>query len=138
MTTLATTPTSVPAATHHLAPRVLGAALALGVAYAHVKDQGGFPGDKAPHYVGVGYYLLELAAVVVAVALLAKASRHTWALSLGVAVGPAVGFVLSRGPGLPNYSDDKGNWFEPLAVGSLLVEGLLLLLSGFVLLRARR
>ena len=138
MTTLATTPATAPAATHPLAPRVLGAALALGVAYAHVKDQGGFPGDKAPGYVGVGYYLLELAAVVVAVALLVRASRQTWVLSLGVAVGPVVGFVLSRGPGLPDYSDDRGNWFEPLAVGSLLNEALLLLLSGFVLLRARR
>ena len=144
MTTLAPTPTptptptSAPAATQHLATRGLAAALAVGVAYAHVKDQGGFPGDKAPGYVGGGYYLLELAAVVVAVALLVRANRPTWLLSLGVAVGPVVGFVLSRGPGLPDYNDDKGNWFEPLAVGSLLVEAVLLLLSGFVLLRARR
>ena len=132
-------------ATHQLAPRVLGAALALGVAYAHVKDQGGFPGDKAPGYVGVGYYLLELAGLGVALALLAGGGavvsqqlRKVWLLTLGIAVGPIVGFVLSRGPGLPNYSDDKGNWSEPLAVASLLTEALLLLIAAGVLLHAAR
>ena len=138
-------------ATHQLAPRVLGAALALGVAYAHVKDQGGFPGDKEPGYVGVGYYLLELAGLGVALALLAGGShggvagtavsrqlRKVWALTLGVAVGPILGFVLSRGPGLPNYSDDKGNWSEPLAVASLIIEGLLLLIAAGVLLHTAR
>ena len=136
--------TSKPA-THQLAPRLLGAALALGVAYAHLKDQGGFPGDKAPGYVGVGYYLLELAGLGVALALLAggvaaagRQLRRVWILTLVVAVGPIVGFVLSRGPGLPNYSDDKGNWTEPLAVASLITEGLLLLLAAGVLLPATR
>ena len=128
-------------AEHHLASRLLGAALALGVAYIHVKDQGGFPGDKAPGYVGVGYWLLEIAGLVAAVALLAGAGRHTvkaWALSFAVAVGPLVGYVLSRGPGLPNYTDDKGNWTEPLGVASLVVEGLLLVLAATLLTRSNR
>jgi hypothetical protein len=40
-----------------------------------------------------------------------------------------LGYVLSRGPGLPNYTDDIRNWAEPLGVASLAVETALLALS---------
>jgi hypothetical protein len=50
-----------------------------------------------------------------------------------VAAGPILGYVLSRGPGLPNYGDDIGNWTEPLGVLSLVVEGVLLILSATIL-----
>ncbi len=126
---------------HHVMSRVLGAGLALGVAYLHVKDQRGFPGDKAPAYVGIGYYALELAGLLAAVVLLVGAGRHTakaWLLAVGVAVMPIVGFVLSRGPGLPSYSDDKGNWTETLGVISLIVEGALLVLAVALVARSRR
>lgn len=128
-------------AEQHLASRVLGAGLALGVAYIHVKDQGGFPGDKAPAYVGVGYYVLELVALLTAVVLLVGAGRHTakaWFLAVGVALMPLTGYVLSRGPGLPNYTDDKGNWTETLGVVSLTVEATLLLLAVALVVRSRR
>ena len=130
-----------PAQPHHVPTRLIGAALALGIAYLHVKDQGGFPGDKAPTYVGVGYYLLEAVGLVIALALLAGAGRHTaklWYLAAGVALGPIVGFVLSRGPGLPDYTDDKGNWTETLGLVSLATEGGLLVLAALVLTRSRR
>ena len=124
-----------------LIPRLVGAALALAVAYVHVQDQDGFPGSKEPRYVGLGYYQLELAGLLVALGLLIGLGQHTrkvWLLAVGVAVGPIVGFVLSRGPGLPNYNDDKGNWTEPLGIKSLVIEGLLLVLAVGVLLRSRR
>lgn len=126
---------------HHVLSRIAGAALALGVAYVHVKDQGGFPGEKAPTYVGFGYYALELAGLLAAVLLLAGPGRHTvkaWFLAAGVAVGPIIGFVLSRGPGLPNYTDDKGNWTETLGLVSLVVEGALLVLAAGLVARSRR
>lgn len=142
MVTTAPAPLTLPrTAAHHVVPRVLGAALALAVAYIHVKDQGGLLGLKTPTYVGIGYYLLEIAGVVAAVALLLRPGRHTvqaWLLSIGIAVGPVVGFVLSRGPGLPNYVDDKGNWTETLGLVALTVEGLLLVLAVTVLARSRR
>src|SRR5690348_16398618 len=111
---------------------VVGAVLALAVAYIHVADQGGFPGDKSPAYLGIGYYVLEVVAVVVAVALLVGRSRNrvgTWLLAAAVGAGPMTGYILTRGPGLPGATDDRGNWGEPLGVASLVVEGVLIVLS---------
>jgi hypothetical protein len=102
--------------------------LCVGVAVIHVIDQGGIPGSKTPGYVGIGYWILELVAVLTAVWLIASQAKAPWGIALGVAAGPLIGYVLSRGPGLPDYSDDKGNWAEPLGVLSLVVElGLLVL-----------
>ena len=113
-------------------PAAVGALLALAVAWIHVTDQGGFPGDKSPGYIAVGYYVLELVAVVLAVGLLTPATRHrigTWLVAAAVGAGPMIGYALTRGPGLPGAMDDRGNWGEPLGVASLVVEGILILLS---------
>jgi hypothetical protein len=116
------------------------AALCLAVSWIHVQDQGGFPGDKEPGYVGAGYYLLEVAGVVGAALLLAggpRGRRGPWLLAAAVALGPLVGYVLSRGPGLPDYGDDRGNWSEPLGLVSIAVEVALLATAAAVLLRNR-
>lgn len=60
---------------HHLRTHVPGALLVFAVMYIHVKDQGGFPGEKTPSYVGIGYYLLEGAALLVALVVLARSRR---------------------------------------------------------------
>lgn len=119
------------------ARRATAALLCLGVSVIHVIDQGGVPGSKDPSYVGAGYYVLEIAAVAAALLLLQSKSPAGWLLACAVAAGPAIGYILSRGPGLPHYSDDKGNWGEPLGVVSLIVEGFLLVLSLIPLLAAR-
>jgi hypothetical protein len=113
-------------------PAAVGALLALAVAWIHVTDQGGFPGDKSPAYIAIGYYVLELVAVVLAIALLTPATRNrlgTWLVAAAVGAGPMLGYVLTRGPGLPDATDDRGNWGEPLGVASLVVEAILVLLS---------
>jgi len=112
-----------------LPARLAAAGLCIAVALIHIKDQGGFPGNKQPTYVGIGYYLLELAAIAAAFLLVSKVSRKGWWLAIAVALGPLVGYVLSRGPGLPLYMDDRGNWTETIGLVSLVVEGVLLLLS---------
>lgn len=61
-----------------------------------------------------------------------------WLLAAGVGLGPIVGYLLSRGPGLPSHSDDIGNWAEPLGIVSLVVEGVLLLLALSALAADRR
>lgn len=122
-----------------IAARVVGALLALAVAYTHFSDQGAaFPGTKEPSYVGVGYYIVEAVAVLAALLMLTRGARTGWFLSLGVAVGPIIGYVLSRGPGLPNYVDDKGAWFnEAVAIEAFGAEVLLLVLAAFFVIRAR-
>ncbi|MEW2295622.1 hypothetical protein ABZ719_23435 [Streptomyces sp. NPDC006743] len=111
------------------AARWAGALLCLVVAGIHVVDQGGFTATRDPAYVGIAYHVLEIAAVVAAVLLLMRLPRPGWLLAAGVAAGPVLGYLLSRGPGLPDYRDDVGNWTEPLGLASLAVEGTLLLVS---------
>lgn len=139
MTTTATTPTGTMApamaAATRTAVRVVGAVLALEVTAIHIIDQGGIPGSKTPAYVGGGYYLLELAGLLAAALLFAGMTRPGWFVTIGVACGPLVGYVLSRGPGLPGYDDDRGNWCEPLGLMSLIVEGALLVLAVTMFLR---
>jgi hypothetical protein len=135
------TPTTRHSAKNHMFLRVVAAGLALGVAYIHVRDQGGFPGDKSPAYIALGYYLLEAAGVGTAIALLLAPIRHlrsVWALAVGVALGPLVGYVLSRGPGLPLYTEDRGNWTEMLGIVSVAVEAALLVLATVMLRPSRR
>jgi putative exporter of polyketide antibiotics len=125
-----------------LPARSLAAALSLAVAWIHVQDQGGFPGDKTPGYVGAGYYALEATGVLCAVLLLLaggslRVAPLGWLVAAGVALGPLAGCVLSRGPGLPDYSDDKGNWTEPLGLISVGVEVVLLVLATVALLATR-
>ena len=121
------------AAGSSLVARLVGVVACLAVAAIHVIDQGGLPGTKGPEYVQISYYALEVAGVVAAALLLTSRARVGWWLSLGVAAGPIVGYVLSRGPGMPDYTDDIGNWAEPLGVASLVVEGVLLILAAVAL-----
>ena len=120
------------------ARRATAALLCLGVSVIHVIDQGGIPGSKDPAYVGAGYYVLEIAGIIAALLLIQSDTVLGWLLTAAVAAGPLVGYILSRGPGLPDYTDDKGNWNEPLGVVSLIVEGFLLVLSLTPILTARR
>jgi hypothetical protein len=116
----------------------VAATLCIAVSLIHIKDQGGLPGSKSPGYIALGYYLLEAGGLVVAIGLLTRYARRAWLFAVGVAAGPLAGYVLSRGPGLPAYLDDRGNWSEPLGLISLAVEGTLLVLVIAVLVLNRR
>lgn len=132
--------TSTPLRGVPVALAAVTALLCLAVAAIHLIDQKGVPGSKDPSYIGVAYYLLEISAVVIAVLLLAPRARQSvlvWSVAFFVGLGPILGFVLSRGPGLPSYTDDMGNWTEPLGVISLVVEAVLLLVSLIGVTRAR-
>ncbi|HEV7203025.1 MAG TPA: hypothetical protein VGN18_00375 [Jatrophihabitans sp.] len=113
----------------HLGVRLAAAALLVAVAYIHFADQGFLAFAKDPAYLQVCYVIVEVLALLGAVGVLAHPARGTWLLALGCAAGPLVAFVLTRTIGLPNATDDIGNWGEPLAVASLVVEGLLLLIA---------
>lgn len=118
--------------------RVLGAVLCVVVAAIHVIDQGGIIGSKVPGYVAAGYWVLEVVGLLIAAPMVLTRSRWTWFVAAGVAAGPFLGYVLSRGPGLPDYTDDKGNWFEPLGVSSLVAEAALFVLAAVQFVRDTR
>lgn len=118
---------------------ILGAVLALAVSAVHVLDQGGLTALKDPAYLGYGYWLLELGGVICAALLVSRARRSAgWMLALGVAAGPLVGIIISRSVGLPDATDDIGNWGEPLGVLAIVVEAVLLVLAITTLARASR
>jgi hypothetical protein len=117
------------------AARVIGAVLCLAVVVIHVIDQQGIPGSKSPVYVGVGYWVLEVVGLITAIALAVRATSPAWFVAIGVGSGPLLGYVLSRGPGLPDYTDDVGNWLEPLGVVSLAVEVTLVVLAAVTFIR---
>jgi hypothetical protein len=115
------------------------AALCLTVTVIHLEDQNWFSFGKEPGYVQVGYVILEVIGLFAAAQLLTRPSRIAWLLAASVGLGPFVGYVLSRGPGLPDYTDDRGAWGEPLGVVSLIVEGILFLIAVVALIdRASR
>jgi hypothetical protein len=64
--------------------------------------------------------------------------RLSWFVTIGVGAGPMIGYILSRGPGLPDYTDDMGNWGEPLGVFSLIAETILIVLAVTFFLRTMR
>ena len=116
---------------------IVGAVLALLISVIHVADQGGLTALKDPAYLGYGYWLLELAGIVCAV-LLIRSQTAGWVLALGVAAGPLIGIIVSRSVGLPDATDDIGNWGEPLGVASMVVEVALIALALSVLVRRGR
>jgi hypothetical protein len=115
----------------------VGALLAVAVSVIHVSDQGGLTVLKDPAYLGYGYWMLELAGVICAVLLFTRAPSISWVLALGIAVGPLIGITISRSIGLPDATDDIGNWFEPLGLLAIAVELALVVLSVSVLARTR-
>jgi hypothetical protein len=119
-------------------PSVVGAVLCLAVAWIHVQDQGGLTAMEDPTYLGWMYRVLEVAGVLAAVLLVVRRRSLGWFLALGIAAGPLAGYVVTRTVGLPNATDDIGNWGEPLGVASLVVEGALLALALVELARIRR
>lgn len=120
------------------AAAVAGAVLAVAVTVIHVLDQGGITALKDPAYLGYGYWVLELGGLLCAVLLLTSARRAGWVLAVGVAAGPLLGIILSRSVGLPDATDDIGNWGEPLGVLAMIVEAVLLVLALTALTRRRR
>jgi hypothetical protein len=76
--------------------------------------------------VGVGFALLSVAGMVLAVLLLTADSARVWAAAGLVAALAIAGYLLSRSVGLPTIRDDIGHWADPLGVLALSGEGLLL------------
>jgi len=74
-------------------------------------------------YLGVGYLLIIVASLVLLERLFVVGSRRDFLASAALATAVLLGFIVNRTVGMPGATDDIGNWFEPLGLLSILVEG---------------
>jgi len=123
--------------------RLVGALLALGVAAAHVADQGGVTAFTSPDWIGWGYRLIEAGGALTALAMLlpwpAGLGRPwlRWAAPVLLGAGPFIAYIASRTVGVPGDPSDVGNWGDWVGTVSLFVEAALVLLSASMLLALR-
>jgi hypothetical protein len=80
---------------------------------------------------------LFIAAIVAALALAATLSRTTdnraWAAAGALPALLLLCYVISRSVGLPAFTEDTGEWSEPLGLASMVVESLLIFVTAAVL-----
>jgi hypothetical protein len=124
-----------------IAVRMVGALLALAIAAVHIADQGGITSLSSPDWIGWSYRLIEVGAVLTALALivpwprrLGLATSTGWAAGLLLGIGPFVAYIASRTVGLPGDHGDIGNWGYWVGTVSLAVEAALIVLSAGMLL----
>jgi hypothetical protein len=118
--------------------RLMGALLALSVAAVHVADQGGIATLTSPDWIGWGYRLIEVGAVLTALAvLLGRPAWLGWAAGALLGAGPFVAYVASRSIGVPGDHPDVGNWGDWVGTVSLFIEATLIVLSVSMLLSLR-
>jgi hypothetical protein len=109
------------------AARLLGVVGMAAIAMIHILDAPGtFEGVK---YIFWLYIAIIVGAIPFSILLLQWPSRLAWIGPALLAVGPLIGFLLTRTTGLPGDSDDIGNWLESLGLASMFVEVAVLSLS---------
>jgi ABC-type uncharacterized transport system permease subunit len=101
------------------------------VALIHLLD---LPGkfDETP-YMAWMFLALIAGCLATAAALVLGSDSRAWVAAALLPLATIVGFALTRTTGLPQATDDIGNWTEPLGLASLFVEGTLAALAGAVL-----
>jgi hypothetical protein len=102
-----------------------------GVALIHLLELQGKL-EEVP-YLGIGYIALIVTSVIAAALLIHRNSRTGWILAAGAALATLVGFTLTRTVGLPQSTDDIGNWLEPMGLASLFVEAIVVAVAFYAL-----
>jgi len=89
------------------------------------------PGTLGPTpLIGVGYFGIIVAAVLVGGLMIARPHWLAWAAAGAVAVSAMGGYILTRAlpGGFLGDHGDVGNWHCPLGIAALSVETLIILL----------
>ena len=84
-------------------------------------------------YVGWLFVALSLTCVAAAAALVVRDSCAIWTWSAAATAAAVLGYLLSRGPGLPGMDDDIGDWVDQLGMVSIGSEALVVLLAAAAL-----
>jgi hypothetical protein len=92
-----------------------------GIGLIHLLDSIGKYSET--RYLFWMYVALIIGSLAAAGAVLFSRARLPFLAAAGLAASALVGYILSRTTGLPNATDDVGNWAEPLGLASLFVEG---------------
>ena len=85
-------------------------------------------------YQGILFFLNAAGALVAARGIYRGAKLWGWTLGALISAGALTLYIVSRTIGLPGLEVDD-EWFEPLGVASLLVEGLYVLVYASVMTR---
>lgn len=78
-------------------------------------------------WLGVGYLLLSVAGLLLAMLLVTGDTTAVWASTIVLATLALIGYILSRTTGLPQVSEYKGHWGYPLGVVSIVGEATMIL-----------
>ena len=102
-----------------------------GTALIHLLD---LPGQLSETpYIFFLFLALMIASVALAGLLIGTGDERVWAAATVLPALAIVAYVLSRTSGLPQFTDDIGNWSDPLGMASLFVEGSVVALGSTVL-----
>ena len=85
-------------------------------------------------YKGILFFLNTIGAIVAAIGIYRGERIWGWSLGLLVTAGALILYIVSRTVGLPSLEVDD-EWFEPMGLASLIVEGLYILLYAYVMTR---
>src|SRR3954462_2465501 len=118
-------------AAREIVARAVAAVGLAGVALIHLLDSlGKF--QEAP-YMGWMYVGLMLSCLAVAAALVRANLREAWLAAIVLPASAIARFVLTRPVGLPQATEDIGNWSEPLGLAALFVEGAVIAVASYAL-----
>jgi hypothetical protein len=107
-----------------------------GIALIHVLQ---LPGAfSETFYLGLLFIGAIVAALALAATLTRVSDRGVWTATAALPGLILLGYVLSRTTGLPDATNDVGEWEEPLGLASMVAEGLVVCVSGAVLASSRQ
>jgi hypothetical protein len=128
---------SPPAQDADVIARAMGALALAALAVIHVVD---LPATLGPTpLVGLGYFGIIVAAVVIAGVMINRSHPLVWAAAGAVAASAMGGYLLTRAlpGGFLGDHGDVGNWRCPLGITALSVETLIILLAVLAIWQAR-
>ena len=84
-------------------------------------------------YLGALFICAVVASLLLAAVMTRTGADPAWAAVGGFAALILLFYVISRSVGLPGFTDDIGEWAEPLGLASMVAEGLTVCVSAAVL-----